>query len=258
MAGPTNRRRWHRLLLPLTLGALCSAVLSGLAALVLQSVTPEPAVIETRIHQEVPHTSVAGPAPGEAMAGPRFEVVDGEPAPDGQLQPETTPEVDEVSAPGTPPDEGRPRRRAERPAPPLIVDETGDAPPPAAPLDMSPRARAHREVQRADDGTIEIPRDVLMSLAYDEPLMRAQARRVTPWFENGECQGVRVEGAGPLLRLIGVMDGDVITHAGGIVIDSPHRGLAAWDALRERDEVSLGLVRNGRRFTQRYRLTSPP
>ncbi len=155
------------------------------------------------------------------------------------------------TADATPPPRA-PRSRSDRLAASPDASSTPEEATPA--LDMSPRARAYREVQRAEDGAVEIPRDVLMAIAYDEALMRAQARRVTPWFEDGECRGVRVEGAGPLLQLVGVVDGDVITHAGGIVIDSPHRGLAAWDALRERNEISLGLVRNGRRFMQRYRL----
>jgi hypothetical protein len=123
-----------------------------------------------------------------------------------------------------------------------------------APLDMSPRARAHREVRRDEDGVWLIPRELLMTVANDRSLMRGQARRVTPWFEDGACQGVRVEGAGALLALVGIRDGDIITRAGGIVIDSPHRGLAAWDMLRARSEVQLEVLRRGRRIRLSYRL----
>lgn len=263
--GPRTGRP-ARYLAPILLGLLSSSAISGVAGLARHVIRPtsaadgfavdgDPTVQPPESDQRATIAERVDESPLVPEEAPTRPDLAGEPATAVEAGPSAGPSMDVPNDGGERAEQAAPPSRSERSAR-RATTPTEDAPPPEpeAPLDMTPRARAYREVQRADDGVIEIPRDVLMALAYDEPLMRAQARRVTPWFEDGECRGVRVEGAGPLLQLVGVLDGDVITHAGGIVIDSPHRGLAAWDALRERNDISLGLVRNGRRFTQHYRL----
>ena len=78
--------------------------------------------------------------------------------------------------------------------------------------------------------------------------------RARPHQENGKVVGFKLTGlrdAGPLTRL-GLRSGDVLTQVNGSELTTPDSALAAYAKLREADELTIVLLRNGQPRTLVY------
>jgi len=82
-----------------------------------------------------------------------------------------------------------------------------------------------------------------------------QTARMVPQLRNGKTIGfklVEIE-KGSLLERIGLRVGDLIVEINQVKLNSPEKALQVFQQVREANDISLGLVRNGQRQTFEYR-----
>ena len=77
------------------------------------------------------------------------------------------------------------------------------------------------------------------------PAQLLQQARFLPKYENGEMAGLQVNSikAGSLIEEVGLENGDVITTANGILIDSPQASAEVFQEFGEADEIDLEISR---------------
>ncbi len=82
--------------------------------------------------------------------------------------------------------------------------------------------------------------------------------RLTPRLDAGRINGVRVAPNGPegeaLFQRAGFRPGDILTAVNGRELTGPQALQAVGAGLRERDDVSLTIERNGQSQTLRFRI----
>lgn len=78
--------------------------------------------------------------------------------------------------------------------------------------------------------------------------------RVVPEVRDGKTVGVRIFGvkAESSLARLGFESGDVLLRVGGYDMSSPDGALEAYAKLRQRSELDVEIVRNGRWMVLRY------
>jgi len=78
--------------------------------------------------------------------------------------------------------------------------------------------------------------------------------RMVPQIENDQTIGFRLleMKKGTLLEKIGLQVGDVLVEINDVVLDSPEKALQVFQQVREANNISLGLIRNGERQTFEY------
>jgi general secretion pathway protein C len=83
-----------------------------------------------------------------------------------------------------------------------------------------------------------------------------QSARMIPHMENGQTTGFRLVGMqrGSLLEQLGLRLGDVLVEINQVRLDSPEKALQIFQQVREANNISLGLVRNGQPQTFEYSL----
>jgi len=83
-----------------------------------------------------------------------------------------------------------------------------------------------------------------------------QSARMIPHMENGQTTGFRLVGMqrGSLLEQLGLRLGDVVVEINQVKLDSPEKALQIFQQVREANNISLGLIRNGQPQTFEYRL----
>lgn len=82
-----------------------------------------------------------------------------------------------------------------------------------------------------------------------------QTARMIPQLSNGKTIGfklVEIE-KGSLLELIGLQVGDLVVEINEVALNSPEKALQVFQQLREANNISLGLVRNGQKQNFEYR-----
>lgn len=107
--------------------------------------------------------------------------------------------------------------------------------------------RRHRRVVRSD--ARPAPRVVQLAradLSY-ETFGRA-GRALAQRGHDGEQHGYRLTAVRPdsITAHLGLRDGDVVTHVGGIPLTSMDRAIEAWQAVQHASEVTVQLIRDGR------------
>ena len=124
----------------------------------------------------------------------------------------------------------------------------------SAQASQSIEERIRTGISRADDGSYEVPRDLIQEVANDSALMESQAPRVLPNYVNGQPAGFRLQGirSGSMFSAIGIRNGDVIVSVNGTAIDSPQRAMELYQAMLQQEQVELGLLRRGREHTLNY------
>lgn len=83
-----------------------------------------------------------------------------------------------------------------------------------------------------------------------------QSARMIPHMENGQTTGFRLVGMqrGSLLEQLGLRLGDVVVEINQVRLDSPEKALQIFQQVREANNISLGLIRNGQPQTFEYSL----
>lgn len=149
---------------------------------------------------------------------------------------------------------------AESPNGGLVVRRNADKPPPAtctsdatgasAPPDLRPpneaTAKFGEGVHRINDTEFEITRDAIKFLVED-PNRIAKATRVVPAHRDGKTLGFKLFAIRPnsALGLLGLQNGDLVTHIGDKPITSPEEMLEAYAKLKNAKSVELRLERRG-------------
>lgn len=82
-----------------------------------------------------------------------------------------------------------------------------------------------------------------------------QTARMVPQVQNGKTIGFRLVelDQGSLLEQIGLRVGDLVVEINQVELNSPEKALQVFQQVREASNISLGLVRNGKRETFEYR-----
>ncbi len=82
-----------------------------------------------------------------------------------------------------------------------------------------------------------------------------QTARMIPQQQNGQTIGFRLVelDRGSLLEKIGLRVGDLVVEINQVALNSPEKALQIFQQVREANNISLGLVRNGKRETFEYR-----
>jgi general secretion pathway protein C len=101
---------------------------------------------------------------------------------------------------------------------------------------------------RVDRGMVESARSNMGALL--------QSARMIPHMENGQTAGFRLVGMqrGSLLEQLGLRLGDVVVEINQVRLDSPEKALQIFQQVREANNISLGLIRNGQPQTFEYSL----
>ncbi len=81
-----------------------------------------------------------------------------------------------------------------------------------------------------------------------------QTARMVPQIKNGKTIGFKLVEMqkGTLLELIGLKVGDLIVEINQVKLDSPEKALQIFQQVREANNISLGLMRNGQPETFEY------
>lgn len=116
--------------------------------------------------------------------------------------------------------------------------------------------RIATQVQRNDDGSYDVPRDLIQEVANDSALLQSQAPTIAPNYVNGQPRGFRLQGvrSDSIFSAIGVRNGDVIVSVNGTELDSPQRALELYQAMLQQNSVSMQVLRRGREQTLRYNI----
>lgn len=82
-----------------------------------------------------------------------------------------------------------------------------------------------------------------------------QTARVIPEVKNGQTVGFKLVEMerGSLLEKIGLRVGDLIVEINQVELNSPEKALQIFQQVREANNISLGLIRNGQPETFEYR-----
>lgn len=81
-----------------------------------------------------------------------------------------------------------------------------------------------------------------------------QTARMIPQVDNGKTVGFKLVelNKGSLLEKIGLRVGDLIVEINQVKLDSPEKALQIFQQVREANNITLGLVRNGKPETFEY------
>lgn len=82
-----------------------------------------------------------------------------------------------------------------------------------------------------------------------------QTARMVPQVQNGQTIGFKLVelDRGSLLERIGLRVGDLVVEINQVELNSPEKALQIFQQVREASNISLGLIRNGKRETFEYR-----
>jgi len=82
-----------------------------------------------------------------------------------------------------------------------------------------------------------------------------QTARMVPQLQNGKTIGFRLVelDRGSLLEQIGLRVGDLVVEINQVELNSPEKALQIFQQVREASNISVGLVRNGKKETFEYR-----
>ncbi len=119
----------------------------------------------------------------------------------------------------------------------------------------SPSTAAPSGVVDLGDGRFRVDRGMVDSARGNMGTL-LQSARMIPHMENGQTAGFRLVGMqrGSLLEQLGLRLGDVVVEINQVRLDSPEKALQIFQQVREANNISLGLIRNGQPQTFEYSL----
>lgn len=105
----------------------------------------------------------------------------------------------------------------------------------------------------------------LQRAAVDEVLLQGPQRfirriRLSPATVAGKFVGHRVDDIArddPILGTVDIHPGDVIVGVNGMPLERPDQFMAAWEGLKEADELRLEFLRGGRALVLRWEIVDP-
>lgn len=149
--------------------------------------------------------------------------------------------------------------RGERYELPLVEQQQQEAPSRTAARGAATRApvaataAATANVVDLGDGRYRVDRAMVDSARANMGTL-LQSARMIPHLENDQTVGFRLVGMqrGSLLEQLGLRLGDVIMEINRVKLDSPEKALQVFQQVREANNISLGLVRDGQPQTFEY------
>jgi len=133
-----------------------------------------------------------------------------------------------------------------------LVVETGPKKPTAR---SRPRVASvsTNKIVEIGDNRWEIPREEADKARSNLNALLKTARMV-PKIENGETIGFTIVNiqSGTFLDLLGLKVGDVLVQINEVELNSPEKALQIFQQVREANNLTLGLLRNGSRQTFEY------
>lgn len=149
------------------------------------------------------------------------------------------------------------RTQVARRAPPLKTSRL--EPPAGGMLPARPSAISESEyssgIQRLSETRYNVSRSLLNKvLANNGEVM--QSAQVVPYEENGKTMGVRVARVRhkSMISRIGLKPGDLLNSINGFDLSSPDTALEAYSKLRTAENLTLSIVRGGRKLQIDYRV----
>lgn len=110
-------------------------------------------------------------------------------------------------------------------------------------------------VEEIGDGRYRVDRAMVENARANMGTL-LQSARMIPHLENDQTVGFRLVGMqrGSLLEQLGLKLGDVVMEINRIKLDSPEKALQIFQQVREANNISIGLVRDGQPQTFEYSL----
>jgi general secretion pathway protein C len=124
------------------------------------------------------------------------------------------------------------------------------------PLPNAMPASPSEGITRSSDTEVEIKKSYLMEKLSD-PNVLFQAHAVPDReYEGGPIRGFKVLSIvpGSVYESLGIQAGDVITEVNGEPMNSISRAQELYGGLRNTAEVSIGMLRNGQKTVQRFKV----
>jgi len=105
------------------------------------------------------------------------------------------------------------------------------------------------------DGVIGVIDRQGLIVIIDQGLGRLfQRLKVSPFLKQGRFVGFEVTSIDPRWEISTLRKGDVITALNGQIVERPEQAMAAFERLRQADELVVDLLREGTPATLRYRI----
>ena len=104
------------------------------------------------------------------------------------------------------------------------------------------------EHSEEDKKNINLTRDEINNLLYNELETILTTTNIVPYFKESKMIGIRINkmsGTSALTKYFGLKLNDVITSVNGRPIDSVEKGMKLWDNMKTENQLNLNLIRNG-------------
>jgi len=110
-------------------------------------------------------------------------------------------------------------------------------------------------VTKTAEGEYEIPRAEIDNVLSNLNKIATQAR-IVPSFRNGKANGFKLFSIRPnsLYAKIGIQNGDIVQKINGYEINSPDKALAIYSKLKDANNISVDLLRRGKKKSLSYNI----
>ena len=121
------------------------------------------------------------------------------------------------------------------------------------PVRRTNKLAAGRGIVAVDKGTWKVAKTVVDSARKNFTAL-LQTARMVPQVKNGQTIGFKLieMEKGSLLEQIGLKVGDLIVEVNQVKLNSPEKALQIFQQVREANNITLGLIRNGKPETFEY------
>ena len=110
-------------------------------------------------------------------------------------------------------------------------------------------------VKKVNDNEYTIPKAEIDNVLSNLNKIATQAR-IVPSFRNGKANGFKLFSIRPnsLYAKIGIQNGDIIQKINGYEINSPDKALAIYSKLKDATNISVDLLRRGKKKSLSYNI----
>lgn len=135
----------------------------------------------------------------------------------------------------------------------LVVEKSSGGKATGRPKVKSRTSTTSAKIIALGENSWQIPREEAEKARSNLNALLKTARMV-PKIENGETVGFTIVNIqrGTFLDLLGLKVGDVLVQINQVELNSPEKALQIFQQVREANNLSLGLLRNGSRQTFEY------
>lgn len=135
----------------------------------------------------------------------------------------------------------------------LVVEKSRNGKATGRPTVKSRASTTSAKIIELGENSWQIPREEAEKARSNLNALLKTARMV-PKIENGETVGFTIVNIqrGTFLDLLGLKVGDVLVQINQVELNSPEKALQIFQQVREANNLSLGLLRNGSRQTFEY------